>query len=300
MISFYRKCSWFTLIACVGVILWGAYVRASGSGAGCGSHWPLCNGQVLPETEQHKTFVEFSHRVSSGLLLLLVLGLFALTLRVFPRGSFQRRVAWLALVAIILEALVGAFLVLLRLVEQDQSVLRVISISLHLVNTLFLLGTLACLAFSGGAPRPRWRWPEPATAWWPRSLLIGFALLGAFGAIAALGDTLFPPTSVYAGILADLAGGGHIAERIRVLHPLGAVCWVLALAWWLAGLWQRFPHLLGIGRWVLGLAIANLALGLMNVLMLAPVSMQILHLLVADSLWIVFIGLLFSAASRWQ
>src|SRR5262245_52872740 len=146
----YRKYALFTLITCVLVILWGAYVRASGSGAGCGAHWPLCNGVMIPQTEAEKTWVEFSHRLSSGVLLLLVGGLFAWAWFAFPTGGFKFRAAALSLVAVLLEALVGAFLVLLRLVEHDQSVLRVISISLHLVNTLFLLAALTCAALSVG------------------------------------------------------------------------------------------------------------------------------------------------------
>src|SRR5262249_50502457 len=101
------------------------------------------------------------------------------------KGSFPRRAAGLSFLAVWLEAFIGAFLVLLRLVEHDQSVLRVVSISLHLVNTLFLLATLTLAALSPGVASPRWRWPRKEERWWPRSLLLGFAALGAFGAVAA-------------------------------------------------------------------------------------------------------------------
>lgn len=279
----------------MGVILWGAYVRATGSGAGCGAHWPLCNGEVLPPTEAEKTLIEFSHRVSSGLLLVSVLALFIWAWRIFPRGSFPLRAAWLSFVAVLLEALIGAFLVLLRLVEQDQSTLRVFSISMHLVNTLFLLGALTCAALSPGHLTPRWRWPE--RSWWPFSLIAGFALLGALGAVAALGDTLFPPTSVFHGILSDFARDSHLAEKIRFLHPLVAIGWVGAFAWWVADLWGRFPALRRRGQAVLLLCGLNMALGLGNIFFLAPLGLQMIHLLVADLLWIVFISLLFSAAS---
>jgi heme A synthase len=280
------------------VITWGAYVRATGSGAGCGSHWPLCNGMLLPETEREKTFVEFSHRLSSALLLLFVGGLAAWAWALFPRGSFARRSALLAFAAVLLEALIGAFLVLLRLVEHDQSVLRVFSISLHLMNTLLLLGALTCAALSPGHPHPRWRWPHREGRWWPRALLAGFALLGGLGAVAALGDTLFPPTSVVAGILADLSMRGHLSERVRVLHPLLAVGWVFAAAWWISGLWQSSPALRAQGRRVLAAAALNLCLGLSNIVFLAPLGLQMVHLFVADLLWIFFISFLFSAASR--
>ncbi|HEY8280018.1 MAG TPA: COX15/CtaA family protein [Bdellovibrionota bacterium] len=295
----YQRFALGVLLACVAVIVWGAYVRASGSGAGCGSHWPLCNGVLLPQTEAQKTWIEFSHRLSSGLLLVLVGGLAAWAWKIFPSGSFALRVAVTAFVAVLLEALIGAFLVLLRLVEHDQSVLRVISISLHLVNTLFLLAALTCAYLSAGELAPRWSFPSGQRLW-PRGLILGFAALGALGAVAALGDTLFPPSSVLAGIALDLSGTGHVAERIRVLHPLLAVGWVGAFAWWVSALWERFPSLKKQGMRTLSLACGNLLLGLCNILFLAPVSLQMLHLLVADALWISFVALLFSAASRWQ
>jgi heme A synthase len=205
-------------------------------------------------------------------------------------------------VAVLLEALIGAFLVLLRLVEHDESVLRVFSISLHLVNTLFLLAALTCAWLSPSAATPRWRWPKPEERWWPRSLVLGFGALGALGAVAALGDTLFPPSNVVAGILADFSGSRHLAERIRVLHPLLAVSWAGAFAYWVSGLWERLPSLTGLGKAALSLAVLNLTLGLLNLFLLAPLWLQMLHLLIADGLWIVFLSLLFFAASspEWQ
>ena len=199
----FRKYSLFSLALTVLVIVWGAYVRASGSGAGCGSHWPLCNGQIIPSTEREKTLIEFSHRLSSGILLILVVGLFLWAMRIFPKRTFAFKAAFFSLIAILMEALIGALLVLLRLVEQDQSVLRVFSISLHLVNTLFLLAALACTAFGSTRENARWRWPDRKEAWKPRTLLLGFVVLGALGAVAALGDTLFPPNSLKSGIIAE-------------------------------------------------------------------------------------------------
>jgi heme A synthase len=297
VISLYRKYAVFTLAGCVGVIVWGAYVRASGSGAGCGAHWPLCNGVLLPQTEAQKTLVEFSHRLSSGALIALTGGLFVWAWRIFPRGSFAFRAAAVSFGAVWIEAAIGAFLVLLRLVEKDQSVLRVASISLHLTNTLFLLAALTLAALAPGKAAPRWRWPKREERWWPRGLILGFAALGALGAVAALGDTLFPPASVFEGVISDLQGG-HIAERIRVLHPLLAVTWVGFFAYWIAGLWERLPSLRKLGQLALSLAGLNLLLGLLNIALLAPVWLQLTHLAVANALWIVFVSFLFSAASN--
>lgn len=297
----YRKYAWFTLAYCVAVILWGAFVRATGSGAGCGQHWPMCNGEVIPRAEQVKTLIEYSHRLSSGLCLLFVFILFLATLKLFPKGSFQRKAAGYSFIAIIIEALIGAALVLLRLVEHDQSIDRAISISLHLVNTLFLLAALTITAMAPAELKPRWHWPEGGKSRrWVRGILLGFALLGALGALTALGDTLFPVTDLGAEFRAKLEGRRHFLQQIRLLHPLLAVIWAGALAVWLAGLWERMPALKGRGRLLLWLTVGNLVLGLVNVITLAPIPIQILHLLWAETLWILLVSLVFSAASRWR
>jgi len=284
----------------VAVIVFGAFVRATGSGAGCGSHWPLCNGVLVQAELKQKTLIEFSHRLSSGLLLLFIGFQAAWAWKLFVARSFPLRAAILSLVAVIIEALIGAFIVVLGYVEHDKSMDRVLSMSLHLVNTLFLLAALTCAAQSVDQPSPRWRWPNRKERWWPLGLIVGFAILGGLGAVAALGDTLFPPSSLLAGILSDFSGKSHIAERIRILHPVFAVAWVGAAIWWISGLWERMPELKAHGKMVLWVACGNLAVGLLNVLLLAPVGLQLFHLFVADVLWILFVSLLFSAASRWR
>lgn len=297
----YVRFAWFTLIYCVGVILWGAFVRATGSGAGCGDHWPLCNGSVVPRAEHIKTLIEYSHRLTSGLSLVFVVALFVWTLKLFPRASFQRKAAGLSLIAIIVEALIGAMIVLLRLVEHDQSMDRVISISLHLVNTLFLLAALTVTAMAPLEPNPRWRWPEGGRGrMWVRGILLGFLALGALGAMAALGDTLFPSTSLKEELRNKMAGRGHFLQQIRIFHPLIAVAWSGFLWVWLADLWQRQPGLKSRATLLLWLTAGNLALGVVNVLLLAPIWIQIVHLLWAEILWILLVSIVFSAASRWR
>ncbi len=297
----YRLFAFVAIAATLFVIVFGAFVRATGSGAGCGSHWPLCNGTLVQTgVMQQKTVIEFTHRVTSGMLLLLIGFQFFWATRLFAKGSFQRRAAFLSLVAVILEALIGAFIVLLGYVEHDKSIDRVLSMSLHLVNTLFLVAALTCAALSVREAKARWLIPELEARRWQLLLLAGFAALGGLGAVAALGDTLFPPSSVMAGIISDFSSQSHAAERIRILHPLLAVAWVAAYAWWVAGVWEKRPFLKPLGKAVLHTCFLNLFLGVVNVLLLAPVWMQLLHLFVANLLWILFVSLLFSAASRWK
>ncbi len=251
---------------------------------------------------EEKTVIEFSHRITSGFLLLLIGAQAIWAWKLFPTKSFPRKAALLGLVAVIIEAMIGAFIVLLGYVEHDKSIDRVLSMSLHLVNTLFLVAALTCAWLCATHSNPRWRWPVREERWWPFGLIVGFGALGGLGAIAALGDTLFPPSSVMAGILSDLSGKSHLAERIRILHPVFAVGWVGAATWWVSDLWIRLPELKRVGQALILVASSNLAFGLLNVLLLAPIWLQIVHLLVADVLWIIFVSLLFSAAShqRWQ
>ena len=223
------------------VIVWGAYVRASGSGAGCGAHWPLCNGEVLPSTETIKTWVEFAHRTSSGLNLVLVFIGYAWARKISNKGSWIRTSAFYSVIAICMEAVLGAGLVLLKHVDLDQSVGRAISISLHLVNTLFLLTTLSTLAWYSFHPE---QGLQKAKSWIHQNrffmICAGvFVLLGISGAITALGDTLFPATSLTNGIQQDLAHDAHFLVKLRVFHPLIALTWIMLVFIWS----QRFEKI---------------------------------------------------------
>src|SRR5690348_3617167 len=87
----FRLYASFTLAAVLGVILWGAYVRATGAGAGCGQHWPVCNGTVIPRAPSTQTLIEYTHRVTSGLSLLLVIGLYVWARLAHAKGHTVRR-----------------------------------------------------------------------------------------------------------------------------------------------------------------------------------------------------------------
>ncbi|HET8547051.1 MAG TPA: COX15/CtaA family protein, partial [Bryobacteraceae bacterium] len=139
----FQRYAWAVVACNVLVVLWGAYVRATGSGAGCGSHWPLCNGAVLPREPAAATIIEFTHRTTSGIALLSVAALVVWAFRVYPATHRVRRAALFALVFIVIEALLGAGLVLFRLVAENSSPARAAYLSAHLANTLVLLGLLA-------------------------------------------------------------------------------------------------------------------------------------------------------------
>jgi cytochrome c oxidase assembly protein subunit 15 len=273
-----------TLVFVVGVILWGALVRATGSGAGCGQHWPLCNGEMLPSLSRYQTIIEFTHRLTSGLSLLLVFALGHFAFRLYPRGHVIRRLAGWSMVAIVVEALIGAGLVLLRLVEHDRSVDRAVSIVLHLGNTCILVGVLALTSWAAARARStdRARVLPVASAAHRQGawVLVGFVILAGTGALTALGDTLFEVSSFRQGWIRDWAKDAHFLERLRVFHPLLALFWMgLAISWLQS---QRSAW----SRRALVFLLTNMVIGAANVLLAAPLVLQLLHLLVANLLWI--------------
>jgi heme A synthase len=299
---FLRLCV-VSLVFVLGVIVWGALVRATGSGAGCGQHWPLCNGQMLPVFSRYQTLIEFFHRVTSGLSLLLVFTLGHFAFRLYGQNHPVRRFAVGSMVAMVIEALIGAALVLLRLVEHDRSVDRAISMTLHLGNTCFLLGALALLTWSAWnaqrAPNPlgsagdagSFRGGESSLRGGQGSphetlalmVLGGFVVLAAAGALTALGDTLFEVRSFNEGWIRDWARDAHFLERLRVLHPVLALLWMVGALVWLQRLSSSWA------KWALRLLISNLMIGAANVLLAAPVALQLVHLLVANLLWIALV-----------
>ena len=280
----FARFAWGVLAYNVGVVLWGAYVRATGSGAGCGKHWPLCNGQVAPQSPTAATIIEFTHRATSGLDLALVALLVAWAFRAFPRRHPVRRGAVLSAAFLAMEALIGAALVLLEHVARNTSANRAYSLSTHLINTLTLLACLTLTAWWGmGQPAVR---PRGAAAWRAAISLASVMLVGVSGAIAALGDTLFPVRSLAEGLAQDFNPAANIFVRLRWLHPLIAAAggaWLLCYAF---SALARRPKARSLAAGVAGLVSLQFLAGIANLLLRAPVWMQLVHLLLADLVWI--------------
>lgn len=279
------------LIYAILVIVWGAVVRATSSGAGCGAHWPLCNGEVIPLAPTLKTIVEFAHRLTSGLILLMTALLLWMAVKTFPAGHTARRAAKWSLIFVIIEALIGAGIVLLRLVEDNASLLRAIYIALHLTNTLLLVG---CYTWTIVAASPSLvSWPAPVAARWERWLrvaLIGVIVVAAVGAIVALGDTLFPSETLAEGFAADRDPAAHFLIRLRVWHPAIAVivsAFVITLI--VRSDAMDEPALRTPARALVWLVVGQVALGAANLLTLAPLPLQMAHLLLSNLLWIALV-----------
>ena len=285
----------------VAVILWGAYVRASGAGAGCGSHWPTCNGEILPRAKSIETIIEWTHRASTAVVSVLSVAQLIWAFVAFPRGHLVRRTTVLSMVFLLAEALIGAKLVRSELVTTNASPERALWVSIHLINTFLLLGSLTLTTFWADAPSSSFklRWSRGVTSAVVAGI-VGIMLVGATGAVTALGDTLFPARSVADGLTSDLAST-HLLVRLRVLHPMAAaaVAAYLFVTTALVGSREvdadvQAPTRRGLRRlaktasWIVAL---QLTAGFVNFWLLAPVWMQIAHLLLADLLFIALVRL---------
>ena len=290
-VSLLPRFAWWLLAYNVAVILWGAVVRATSSGAGCGDHWPLCNGVVLQSNPRLATLIELAHRLSSGLTLPLVLLLLLWTFRSTVAGHLARIASIAAVVFTFNEALLGALLVLLRLTADNRSPARAVYLSLHLANTLLLLGALT-LAAHFLSRREAFTRRTIRFAQLPLAVtgITATLLLGVTGTLAALSDTLFPATSLTAAFAQDFSASGGWLLRLRILHPLTAVIAGLFICWLLMRSFGR-PSERKLALLVLGLLVLQFALGIADVTLLAPVWLQIVHLLGADLLWIALVVL---------
>lgn len=292
--------AWAVTALTLAVILWGAYVRASRSGDGCGAHWPLCNGTVaLPQASETKTLVELTHRVTSALDGLLVLVLVVWAFRKYRRGHPVRKAATLTAVFIVIESLIGAGLVRFGLVANNASVARAFYLSIHLVNTFILVAMMALTAWwasVGEQSQPRLRDFLRGKI---GIALLGTLALGVSGAVAALGATLFSESAQAALIPYDMSPQAQLMFSLRQykLHPLLALLVGGYLVYFAVAALKSYGDV-WVRRWawaVVALVLAQTGVGLLNAAMLAPIALQIVHLLLADLLWLALV--LLSASS---
>lgn len=277
------------------VVVWGAYVRASGSGAGCGDNWPHCGsgGEFVPTAAAAGTWIEWTHRASTMVLgpILLALAIWAFVS--FKKGSPVRKAALGVLLFTAIEAWIGRHLVLNKLVVDDASTQRAIWMSLHLANILSLMACLTLTAwFSRGAARVRWMEHGKLAVLWAMSF-VGVIVLAITGALSALGDTLYPATSLVAGMQQDFAAEATLLLRTRPLHPLTATLVSVFVAWTILQTMRERPTsaMQKMGRVALLLLGAQYVFGWWNLLMLAPIWAQLTHLLLANLLWVGLVAL---------
>lgn len=252
----------------------------------------MCHGEVLPRPKTLEMMIELTHRVSSGGVLgVLILVEVVWAFRAFPKGHSVRKGAIATLILMITESLLGAALVLLKHVGQDRSVGRAVWMAIHLANTFSLIAALACTAFwASNELRPRLAGQGRVGTLLVTGAL-GTMIVGISGALTALGDTLFKPKSLVQGLADDIAPAAHFLQQLRVLHPATAVICAVFLLYARSVIAELRPRP-EVKRWSRLLAAsvaAQLALGFINLALLAPVWMQLVHLLFADLVWIAFV-----------
>lgn len=278
-------------------ILAGTVVRATGSGDGCGSHWPLCNGEFLPVAPSIKTIIEFTHRRISlvdGLLVLLT------TLLVAYRFKFKHIATKAALCMVLLtgiEALIGKYIVNQRLVADNSSNARALWMSLHLLNTFLLLSASTLTAWTGSdRPLLKLRGQGPVAIVFLVTF-VAMGVLGVSGAITALGDTLYPAVSHESVMRLARSANAPAILQLRILHPYIAIS-VTCFSIIVAAMARHLRPSRGTAFWSSGVFIVSavqIGVGSLNVWLRAPLVMQVIHLLLADAVWVVMLCLSASA-----
>jgi len=295
--------AWGTLAFNVLVILWGNVVRATNSGNGCGNHWPFCSGQIVPTLTNVHTQIEFWHRASVGLGFFAIIGLLIWTRLSTAPWHMARKTATLAVVFAVLEAFLGAMLVKLGYTGQDHSVGRVILLSIHLTNTMMMLGAMAMTANLLAQNQDKAKLAIKRNE--VILLLVGMLatlVVCVSGSLAALGDTLFPMPTLAMAVQKDFAASSPWLLRLRWTHPALAmiatifIFWIAIRALINTGTIKIARRNRIISGMLIGLIGYQFSIGLLDVVLLAPVPLQVLHLLGADMLWIALVLLVAGTA----
>jgi cytochrome c oxidase assembly protein subunit 15 len=298
----FRRVALFVYAYILLVIVGGAVVRITGSGAGCGQHWPTCHGEIVPTAPSLETAIEYTHRLTSGLSLLAVVWLVVAARRTYAAGSAVRSGAWATALFIVTESLIGAGIVLLEYVAENQSYARAAWMGVHLVNTFLLAGALVWTAWAAGRPADSRPLPPRGERLELLGLVGVLVVLGISGAIAALGNTLFPVDPALSPIdrvLNDPWADTPYPMLVRLVHP--ALSLVATL--WLGAVGVRFaaseqpPGVRRAARWYLGALALQVAGGFVNIALSAPGWMQVLHLAMAQALWAALLVLIFEIAA---
>ena len=277
------RLAWTALIVNIAVILQGAIVRVTGSGAGCGRHWPSCQGEIIPLNPRIDTIIEFSHRSLSLIVILLAIWI---AIRVAQTRKINRGLfifGSLSLLHIIIEALLGATTVLFELTGETVSTARGVIVATHMVNSLWLVGMLTLTVVYATAKKTPW--PLKLSKQGPLATvlivsIVSMLLLMFTGGIAAMGNTMFPTESLAEGLRADFDPSSNILIRLRLLHPLIAISIgiylfiSLGLSRWL----KPVEEARKFARALLSVYFIELIIGTFNMALLAPAVVQVIHL----------------------
>jgi len=277
----FAKYGWLFLLYNLAAVAWGVYVRASKAGDGCGTSWPLCDGNSIPLMGMSSKAIEASHRLSTGLVGVFAIGMLVWAFRKFPKGHLVRKASGVAMGLTILEGLIGAALVKFQLVTMNDTPSRAGVMAFHVVSTFLLLGSISVAALaSSGAPKVRFK-GQSAVGWILGMAFFGVVLLGISGAISALGHQLKPVDDV---LKAAMNPATFWMVRLQPLHPLiaASVGLYLLLAGGLLVHLRPSPHVRRAVNVMVGFYGFQVLVGALNIWLKAPIEMQMFHLVSAD------------------
>ena len=292
------KYAWFVLAYNLVVILWGVFLRASLSGDGCGEHWVTCGGEFIPSAPQLKTQIEFFHRITSSLAGFAVIGLLVSSIVKWAREKSAQnklvlKVSIASFIFIFIEGILGGLLVLTGNTAANWTPTRPFWMAAHLINTFTLIALLALTAWfaSGGKSFSLFKSNRKVFILLAIGV-VGIFIIGMSGSIAALSSMLYPSSTLSEGIAKDFSASSHYLLRLRVFHPILSIMTGIFLVF-LAGWFKaQAKESFWVKRWANILIILigiQFASGAVTLLFLAPIVMQLIHLFLADMVWIVFV-----------
>lgn len=292
--QYFQRYLWGILLFTVAVIISGDIVQATESGAGCGDSWPKCDGTLIPAFADVHVAIEFIHRMLTSVLSFGYLGLLIGGYLLFGRKHPVWRSILFSTAILLVEILLGASLVLFGWVEDNATWGRVIADSFHVVNTLVLLGSLVLIIFlsrpDGGILVAK---SNPKRRYLIFAMLI-VILITVTGTINSLADTLYLSDHV----VVEETPIAQLLVSVRAIHPLIAIIGGFAIIGLLyLVIEEPSAQKSALGFAVFGVIFLQFLSGVFNIVLLTPVETQIIHLGLADTLWIL---LVFFSLYNWR
>ena len=294
----YRRLAWTAAASAFGLIVLGGVVRITGSGMGCGDHWPKCNGEWFPPLDL-PTMIEIGHRWAAVLVSILVIALGVIGWIKHRAEARLRNPAILAAGLLILQVLLGAVTVKLELPPEVVIV--------HLANAMALLATLLVAALratetarrpdgqtaaltgaSGTAVRPSYRLAVVAAAFGLVVVLLGALVANYHAGFVCQGfplcsGSLLPPRTPFGAI--------HWIHRVAAFSFLGYLTWLAVK------LKREDSPLFFPASMVLMLVVAQIGIAAAMVLSLLPPGLRALHLMLGTAIWAALVILLWLGRS---
>ena len=281
----FRRLSIISLFATFILVAIGGLVRATQSGLGCGDDWPACNGRLAPALETRAEIIEFSHRFAAMIVGFMILGLAILALRHFRDNPKVLRATLAALALVVLQALLGALVVIQELKAE--------TVVIHLVGSMSLLALLVYIVTKVSADQGTLRVEADASlsrqAMGVALAVLVLLMVGSY--VSSYPDR--PPAwpLIDGRLIPDL--GNEIFLVHFVHRALAAVVGVLLLFFCLRVIRRKAEHPRGarLARAALGLFAVETIIGAANVWTdLNPVVVTF-HLLSGGGIWASLIGL---------